>query len=289
MTQNQQPDKINPEIQFHQVNIRDQEGVLEISRRKGNGCACAFIFLWLIGWTYGTVGIIIQEVSAQRPVGMAALIMIGVWLLFVLFLVWHWTGRESLHVNREHLRYRLSAIITLRKRACPSGDVRGVDLYKKQEQSDKEYGLEVATKHWMIRCFAGVEANELCRICEMIHRHLPLETRHDVEEPVVAIDVAANPVPATSADEESESLLGKIGFWLSFGVLLVFTIIWNAAVLSQFIKTIIEGPWHFLIVLIPFAAIGLYLAFLSILGIYGLILKVSNFLSRVLRNGGRSK
>ncbi|MEZ6191570.1 MAG: hypothetical protein R3C45_09810 [Phycisphaerales bacterium] len=160
--------------------FQEQPDGLVITRRHGNGCASAFMLVWLIGWTYGLVAIVVNSWSANS---WNVLVIMGLIEIVAGFFLYNLAGKDQLIVRSYEVCYRRSALVTFDSCTIAAADIRSVDLQPLDPEKERDHAvgvLVVKSGDRQIRFGHGLSGEALHKLLTRVRQRLEDE-RIDLE------------------------------------------------------------------------------------------------------------
>lgn len=256
---------------------------------RGQGCAAAFLGLWLIGWSAGC-STLLTRVRADPSLFhiVFAIPFITAWFAASGALIGILFGRHRLAIDPQGLDYRFRAIVPLRRRHVPLAELkRAVSaIAKLQSESDQAHlCVRIETTGKPVDFGRSLRPEELRWLIQRINDHLdslrpqqrfqrdstsaeaaevagpePLRTTYGAEVLTVASRLVTPPSDCRFALEDFDELRFEwVGRWnlAALAGTTFINLFWNGIVCVFVLVLIRDFQWFLFFFLIPFEVIGL--------------------------------
>jgi hypothetical protein len=200
------------------------------------------------------------------------------WVFLLVLFAWAVFGIEQVSIGADGVHYRVSALVTLRRRHFPLEEIRGISeisTYRvdKTRHLESAYSLKLATLSTPLIIFQGLDAMERAWLLERIHAHLqgllpglatPLVQKESDASEVEVLRAEASPVapPAENAirlreEWDRTEFLRRRPFSLALlGVITSTSLFWNSIVGIFIFQLTREFNLFLFLFLIPFEVVG---------------------------------
>jgi len=270
--------------------VRFEQAGDELVLRRGTGSSFAggalrrgFLLIWLMPWSIGCLALL--AALLLRPNLQLLLFACPFFAAWALVFQVDF-GREQLRIGPGGLDYRWHALVTLKGRHVPLGEVEGVVPYARLPDSGAlqlVHGVKFETLGRPVRFAHGVTPHEAAWLADLLRRHLQalIPSRTLRPRPEAAGRPADVVVPGPAERQlPSDSGLrlyrdrGRVAFVRKgrfdpplLGGVTCLNLFWNGAVGVFLMHLIHHFEWGILYVLVPLGLIGLVvlLAWLAVL------------------------